>query len=221
MDGAFQSVLERVGELGLNDGDFLRMNTLLKKAYDESKKPIKPAAVYPIVLTHTAEQFGEIYIALHDKDEDEFIRYTLLSVTHTRNEVIEDGRHTYPTSFKVKWKVRKDGGHESEFEYNPRHGEIYSHLSWIYPIKCAALLTSAQYITVSNPYITHMFAFHFVITSMRESQKKEYEANTPDDTEDWDGRECHLDHEDALRWIFRRIEEDVMIPIKHAFPISQ
>jgi len=41
MDVAFQSLLQKVGELGLNDGDFLKMNNLLKKAFDENKTAVE------------------------------------------------------------------------------------------------------------------------------------------------------------------------------------
>ena len=36
MESAFQSLLEKVGELNLNEGDFLTMNNLLKNAFDKN-----------------------------------------------------------------------------------------------------------------------------------------------------------------------------------------
>jgi hypothetical protein len=41
MATAFQTLLSNVSDMGLNEGDFLRMNNLLKKAYDEDKKDPK------------------------------------------------------------------------------------------------------------------------------------------------------------------------------------
>jgi len=40
MTTAFQTLLSSVSEMGLNEGDFLRMNNLLKKAYDGDKKEV-------------------------------------------------------------------------------------------------------------------------------------------------------------------------------------
>lgn len=44
MNTAFQTLLSSVSDMGLNEGDFLRMNNLLKKAYDEDKKNPSAAA---------------------------------------------------------------------------------------------------------------------------------------------------------------------------------
>lgn len=38
METAFHTLLESVGNLGLNEGDFLTMNNMLKRAYEDTKK---------------------------------------------------------------------------------------------------------------------------------------------------------------------------------------
>jgi hypothetical protein len=47
LDTAFHTLLEKTEELGMCEGDYLKMTNLLKKTYEESKKPA-PQTIQPI-----------------------------------------------------------------------------------------------------------------------------------------------------------------------------
>ena len=73
MNSAFQTLLSSVSDMGLSEGDFLRMNNLLKKAYDEDKKQAD--------ISTTRTKPIDIRILLKDTMDKRVLELNLSSVT--------------------------------------------------------------------------------------------------------------------------------------------
>jgi hypothetical protein len=73
MNAAFQTLLSSVSDMGLNEGDFLRMNNLLKKAYDENKKEVD--------ISQTSSKPIDIRILLKDTMDKRVFELNLSSIT--------------------------------------------------------------------------------------------------------------------------------------------
>ena len=73
MTTAFQTLLSSVVDMGLNEGDFLRMNNLLKKAYDEDKKEVDKS--------YTSTKPLDIRILLKDTMDKRVLELKLSSIT--------------------------------------------------------------------------------------------------------------------------------------------
>ena len=76
MNTAFQTLLSSVSDMGLNEGDFLRMNNLLKKAYDQDKKEEGSAA-------QTLTKPLDIQILLKDTLDKSVIELSITSITRS------------------------------------------------------------------------------------------------------------------------------------------
>jgi len=109
MNAAFQTLLSSVSDMGLNEGDFLRMNNLLKKAYDEDKKKVNAAQTVSraidmrILLKDTIDKrvfelhISDITRRLDDRDPERYFDYLpLLSI----NGHFKSDTHTSVLAFK-------------------------------------------------------------------------------------------------------------------------
>ena len=81
MNAAFQTLLSSVSDMGLNEGDFLRMNNLLKKAYDEEKKEVDKS--------QTSTKPIDMRILLKDTMDKRVLELNISSITRRLN-------HAYP-----------------------------------------------------------------------------------------------------------------------------
>jgi hypothetical protein len=220
MEGAFQTLLERVGEMGLSDGDFLRMNTLLKKAWDENKAQPSANGGYPRIKTKTHADFGRISIALCDKDGDELVRYELNSVDQIINQVVESTRILDITTYKLKWTAFHDGGAENEITAHipPRGGLAYGGrmCMWANQIRNIAQLIEAHSIVVKGMPFHDEIAFDMgsVLHRMQKTASLEYEAHH----EGLGGYEApDYDLECAINHVFRTIDTYIMDEIRMSF----
>ena len=87
MESAFQSLLEKVGELNLNEGDFLTMNNLLKESFNSQKSPKNDYKSIPVdlKLTFTGKKTLLIHICekLDYHHDSAKFRYTINGTTKT------------------------------------------------------------------------------------------------------------------------------------------
>lgn len=214
MEGAFQTLLERVGEMGLSDGDFLRMNTLLKKAYDENKVHASADGEYPRFKTKTHADFGRISIALFDKDGDEYVRYALNSVEQTTTRLVEGARMSFPTSYKLNWTAFHDGGAENEIISITK--DCGRAAVWANQIRNTAQLIEAHKVVVRGMSFDPEIAFDMgsVLHRLHKASNLEYEAAH----EGLDGYEsCDYDLECAINHTFRLIDTYIMDDIRMTF----
>ena len=209
MEGAFQTLLEQVGEMGLNDGDFLRMNTLLKKAWDENK-----AHADSRIKTKTHADFGRISIALFDKDFDFCVRYALNSVEQTTTRIVESTRLSVYISYKLNWTAFHDGGAEHEITATTAEGR--GGWSWTTKIRNIAHLIGAHKIIVRGLPFNDEIVFDVgsVLNRMHKTAKLEFEA----EHEGTDGYEPgDYDLDTGISHIFELIDTYIVDGIKASF----
>jgi len=96
MNAAFQTLLSSVSDMGLNEGDFLRMNNLLKKAYDENKKEVD--------ISQTSTKPIDMRILLKDTMDKRVFELNLSSITRQLNPL-------YPEQSFEFLPIRSIDGH--------------------------------------------------------------------------------------------------------------
>ena len=81
LDTAFHTLLEKTEELGMCEGDYLKMTNLLKKTYEESKKPA-PQTIQPIrIELHECFSLQKVVVEITTAEKEEYRLYVSGTVT--------------------------------------------------------------------------------------------------------------------------------------------
>jgi hypothetical protein len=180
MDSAFQSLIENVSGMGLNDGDYLQLNNLLKRAYDDSKRPNN--AQTPVTTTTlTATDVSGIKVELRREGEKKktLFTYTLIEyqeVTHA------NGYHSY----NYKWQLKSASSKKTVVV----PATFCDHNREVRPIRLMADCISAKQIRVTLPTlpIPHEFNIMSVVENLvarRNMTNSINEVNDDDDLIDY------------------------------------
>jgi hypothetical protein len=100
MTTAFQTLLSNVSDMGLNEGDFLRMNNLLKKAYDQDKKEVSTA--------HTLTKPIDMHILLKDTLDKRVLELHISEITRRLDDRMRERHFDYLPLVSINGHFKTD-----------------------------------------------------------------------------------------------------------------
>ena len=166
MTTAFQTLLSNVSDMGLNEGDFLRMNNLLKKAYDQDKKEVNTG--------QTETRPLDIRILLKDTMDESVFELKISSITRS-------GRDSESFDYRAIESIDghfKSDTHTSVLSFKNVHAFGKFFTNWIKRVR-------PMTITVNADGFETNYTFKSVLANCKtdDAEDEEYEEgeDCPDD----------------------------------------